>query len=150
TRKMDESWRNRRLPEDLPCFISLSVNNLSTETGLKMEQAAGRQKRTGLFDTHPCDEDRVQAAAALNEPGIFTLAEPASSLFRDFSELSKAATRFHYEHNLGLRLTSYNLVPHDVAAKESQSLAEAETSLRKYFFDLKLTLRPIAILFTVS
>src|SRR6266404_2817405 len=143
-RKMEESWRNRRLPENLPCFINLSTKNVPAETRRKIDEAVAR-KKTRIFDTHPCDADRLRAAQALNQKGIFHLREPAANLFNDFSELSKAATRFHYEHTMGLKITEQNLVPHDVAAFESQSQAEGEQSFRNYFLGVSLVFRPILI-----
>jgi len=56
-----------------------------------------------------------------------------------------AATRFHYEHNLELRITEHNLVPHEVAERESRSQAEGDDSLRDFFFGLKLSFRPLII-----
>ena len=143
-RKMQESWSNRRLPENLPSFITVSVNNIPADVQKEIDKTAGR-KRTRIFDTHPCDADRVQAATALAQPGIFHVNEPATNLFNDFAGLCKAATRFHYEHNLGLRITEHNLVAHEITEAESQSLAEGEAALRDYFGGLKMAYRPILI-----
>src|SRR4030095_6972231 len=103
------------------------------------------KKKTGIFDSHPCDADRVRNAAAMNRPGVIHLTEAASNLFNDFENLSKAATRFHYESNFELRITEHNLMSHEVASRESQTQAEGESALRDYFLGLKLTLRPILI-----
>ena len=142
-RQMQESWRSRRLPENLPAFIKVSVNNLPADMKQEFDEAGSR--RTRLFDTHPCDADRVRAALALNQPGVFHLSEPAANLFKDFDDLCKAATRFHYESNLELRITDHNLVAHEVAESESQSQAEGEAALRDFFFGLKLAYRPILL-----
>jgi Zn-dependent protease with chaperone function len=142
--KMEESWRNRRLPEDLPSFINLSAGNIPPDLRQKIDAAAAPNK-TRIFDTHPCDADRVRAAEALNQPGIFHVTEPAANLFNDFSGLSQAATRFHYEHNLKLRITEHNLVAQESLVRESQDQTEAEQSLRQYFFGLKLAIRPLLI-----
>src|SRR6266850_2479785 len=143
-RKMEETWRSRRLPENLPRFINLSTGNVPAEARQKIDEAAAK-KKTRIFDTHPCDADRLRAAQALNQPGIFHLREPAANLFHDFSELSKAATRFHYEHTLGLKITEHNLVPHEVSAEEIQSEAEGEQSQRNYFYGVRLIFRPVLI-----
>src|SRR5437879_9352320 len=90
--KMEESWNNRRLPDNLPCFINLSVNNIPSEARKEFDEAA-RKKKTGILDTHPCDADRIWAAQALNQPGIFHLTEPATNIFTDSSELSKSPAR---------------------------------------------------------
>src|SRR5881394_93608 len=111
--KMEESWQNRRLPENLPGFINLSVKNLAPELRGKVVETA-TQRKTGIFDTHPCDADRVRNAAAMNRPGVIHLTDSASSLFSGFASLSKAATRVHYESNFESRITEHNLVSHEV------------------------------------
>jgi Zn-dependent protease with chaperone function len=142
SQKMDESWRNRRLPADLPSFISVSVKNVPADLKKKWDEKLAK-KKTRLLDTHPCDNDRIKAALALNEAGVFHSNEPATRLFKDFAELSRAATRFHYEHNLELRITEHNLVAHEVAERESRSQAEGDQSMRDFFFGVKLVFRAI-------
>src|SRR5260370_13129858 len=50
-RKMQESWRNRRLPENLPSFVTVSVNNIPADVQKAIDNTVGRQ-RTPIFDTH--------------------------------------------------------------------------------------------------
>lgn len=50
-------------------------------------------RKTGLFDTHPSDLDRIERVRALNEPGVFHLKGPASALFRDFDRLAKRMSK---------------------------------------------------------
>jgi Zn-dependent protease with chaperone function len=140
--KIRESWNGRRLPENLPLFINVCVGNTPAELREKIEAAA---RKTRFLDTHPCDVDRVKAARALNQPGIFHNDKPASQLFNDFDGLCRAATRFHYEHNLELRVTDHNLVSHEVAERDSQSQAEGEQALKDFFFRLKLKFRPLLV-----
>jgi Peptidase family M48 len=143
-RKMDETWRTGRLPENLPAFIGVAVKNIPDEIRQEIDRGPAR-KKTRIFDTHPCDADRIRASAAMDEPGIFQLTEPATNLFSDFSGLARAATRFHYESNLELRITEHNLVAHEQLADESQSQAEGAQALRDYFLGLKWVFRPISI-----
>jgi hypothetical protein len=143
-RKMAESWKNLRLPENLPGFISLSAGDIPSDLRQKFDESMAR-KKTRIFDTHPCDADRVRAAETMSQPGIFHLTEPAAHLFNDFTGLSKAATRFHYEHQLELRITEHNLVAHESLVRESRDQADAEQSLRQYFFGVKWVFRPILV-----
>jgi Zn-dependent protease with chaperone function len=143
-RQLRKSWKNRRLPGNLPAFINFSSRNIPSDPRPKSDPVASR-KKTRIFDTHPCDASRVQAAEALNQPGVFHVTEPAATLFNDFDGLSRAATRFHYEHNLKLRITEHNLVAQEVLVRESQCQAEAEQSRRRYFLDLKWDFRPILV-----
>jgi len=143
-KRLDESWKGRRLPQNLPSFIKACLKNIPAEMRAKMEEAAAK-KKTRFLDTHPCDADRVKAANALNQPGVFQSNAPASELFADFNGLCMAASRFHYEHNLELRITDHNLVPHEVTEKDSQSQADGDQALHDFFFGLKLKFRPILI-----
>lgn len=66
---------------------------------------------TGLFDTHPCDADRIQRARQAAEPGLFQLEAPASILFANFEVLCKQVTQLHYEDDLSLPLIMAKLRP---------------------------------------
>ena len=144
TGKISESWNNRRLPRNVPAYIAISVKNVPAEMRKDLEEKR-RKRRWRLFQTHPCDEDRVKASRALNQPGVFHSDQPASKLFGNFDELCAAATRFHYEHNLQLRITDNNLVAQEVAESDSQSQADGEQGLRDFFFGLKFVHRPVLI-----
>jgi Zn-dependent protease with chaperone function len=142
--QMRESWRNRRLPENLPLFINLSVNNLPFDLKQKIDEAHGKRK-TRLFDTHPCDADRIRAAEALQQTGVFHCDAPASDLFNDFVGLSKTVTRFYYKDDLELDITEHNLVSQDASIQESQSQAEGQRALASFFFGLSLPYRPLVL-----
>jgi Zn-dependent protease with chaperone function len=142
--KMKESWRNRRLPDDVVGFIGASIKNIPPDLQKKIDEETTKDK-TGIFDTHPCDAARVRASAAMNRPGVFHLTEPASRLFNGFEALCKGTTRFHYESTLELRVKDENLVPLEKSERDSQSLAEGEAALREFFGGLKFKYRPILI-----
>ena len=140
--KIQESWNGRRLPENLPSFINVCTRNTPAELREKVEAAT---RKTRFLSTHPCDVDRIKAARALNQPGIYHSDRPASELFNDFNGLCRAATRFHYEQNLQLRITDHNLVSQEVAEHETLTRAEGEQALKEFFFSLKLKFRPLRI-----
>ena len=140
--KIQESWNGRRLPENLPSFINVCTRNTPPELREKVE---ARTRKTKFLDTHPCDADRIKAARKLDQTGIYHNHEPASGLFNDFGGLCRAATRFHYEHNLQLRITDNNLVSHEVAEHDSVTQAEGEQALKDFFLGLQLKYRPLRI-----
>ena len=142
--KIKESWRSRKLPEDLPAFIHFSVTDLPDELQKQVVENAAK-KKTGIWDTHPCDLARVQAAAAMNQPGVLHNAEPAQQLFNGFDGLCKGASRFHYESNLELRITDQCLVPTEITARESQARAEGTASYGDFFHGVKFKFRPILL-----
>ena len=52
------------------------------------------QAKTGLFDTHPSDRDRIARARAETDDGIFHLDGPATGLFRNFERTAAARYSF--------------------------------------------------------
>src|SRR5258705_3622494 len=59
-----QSWASNRLPENLPLLIDHKAGSLPEEVHQKLSATAASGK-TGWFDTHPCDADRVRAARRL-------------------------------------------------------------------------------------
>jgi Zn-dependent protease with chaperone function len=139
---VQQSWASQRLPENLPLLIGHKASSLPAEVHQRLSAAAASEK-TGWFDTHPCDADRVRAARRLSEPGVFRLAEPATRLFSDFTELSKAVTRHQYEKHLELEFTEQNLMSAEEILRESAAHEEADTMIRKYYRGVNISLKPL-------
>jgi Zn-dependent protease with chaperone function len=137
-----QSWASNRLPENLPLLIDHKANTLSADIQQKLSNSS-ESKKTGWFDTHPSDADRVRAARKLDEPGIFRLSEPAAGLFSDFSELSKTVTRHQYEKHLELEFTEQNLMSSDEILRESVASAKGDEMIRKYYGTVNISLKPL-------
>lgn len=139
-----QSWASSRLPEDLPLLIHHKAGSLSAELREKLSTSAASGK-TGWFDTHPCDADRVRAARRLNEPGAFRLTQPAMGLFSDFSALSKTVTRHQYEKHFELQFTDQNLMSAEEILRESAASTEADAMIRKYYGGVAIHLKPLLV-----
>jgi hypothetical protein len=137
-----QSWASRRLPENLPLLIGHKAGSLPNEVHQKLAASASSGK-TGWFDTHPCDADRVRECRSLNEPGVFRLQEPAAGLFSDFAALSKDVTRHQYQKFLELEFTEQNLMPAEEILRESAVNAETDELVRKYYGGVNVSLRPL-------
>ena len=91
--------------------------------------------KTGLFDTHPCDADRIRAAEALDAPGVVRSTDPATTLFRDFAALSRKVTRLSYEKEQALPIQDANLVDTETYLRETRCpcapLAPSRALLRR-------------------
>src|SRR5258705_7814192 len=127
-----QSWASNRLPENLPLLIDHKANTLSADIQQKLSNSV-ESKKTGWFDTHPSDADRVRVARKQNEAGIFSLTKPATGLFSDFSELSKSVTRNQYEKHLELEFTEENLMSAEEILRESVASAKSDEMIRKYY-----------------
>ena len=141
---LDDSWRAQRLPDSLPLFIV----GTSTDTPPDVREETGRhvaESKTGVFDTHPCDTDRIRAAEALDAPGVFRSTDPATALFRDFPSLSRQATRFFYEKERALPIQDRNLVDTETCLRESRSLRATRALSERYFGGVSTVFHPISI-----
>jgi Zn-dependent protease with chaperone function len=126
-----------RLPDDI---VALSVANAAMFTP-QMKDKLRRiveQRETGLFDTHPSDRDRIAAARIEETDGVFAATSPAdqlpaSSLFKQFRDLSKTVTEHFYRVSFAGKISPRML--HSVNDLLSRQLVEldAARALRRYF-----------------
>lgn len=130
---LSSSWREHRLPDNFPKLVMANIPQVPQEVLAQfrhqMETAAG-----GLFDTHPCDKDRI-ARARREAPGdgIFHLEGPATDVFRDFDALAKAASFEMYRESLGPSLSREQL--YDVSELvETQAAAQEGSQAAERFF----------------
>jgi Zn-dependent protease with chaperone function len=140
--ELQESWLHRKLPSDLPAFLVDRSARLPDELLSQVRRVPDAP--TGPFDTHPSDGDRVRAADAAAAPGVLVGGNgPATELFRSFDELSQAATRHHYEHDLGLSLDTATLVGRELARQESQDREEHQRAVAGILGDRGSVFRPL-------
>lgn len=141
---VQQSWASRRLPENLVLLIERQSASLRDEVQQEMTTADPKEK-TGWFDTHPSDADRLHAVRQLNERGIFHSTEPAARLFSDFSALSKTITRHQYEKHFKLAFTDQDLMSADELQNERAATAEAEALVSRYYGAVNIALLPLLI-----
>jgi predicted Zn finger-like uncharacterized protein len=118
------SWQQRRLPDNYPKLVMTNIPQIH-ESLIAVSRMASETRRTGLFDTHPADKDRI-ARARREEPGpgIFHLDGPATDVFRDFDTLAKSATFAMYKSMLRLAITKDQLF-------EVAELVETQTAAQE-------------------
>lgn len=141
---VQQSWASRRLPENLVLLIERESGSLPGEVHQKMT-AANPEEKTGWFDSHPSDADRLRAVRRSNERGIFHATEPAARLFSDFSALSKIITRHQYERHFKLAFADQDLMSADELQSERAAIAEAEALVSRYYGDVSIVLLPLLI-----
>ena len=136
------SWAGNQLPENLPLLIQHKSASLPADIHRKLQEAEARTK-TGWLDTHPCDSDRILAARALNEPGVFRLERPATELFADFAATSRDVTRHEYEKQWELEFTEQNLVNSEDMLRESTASTQADAAVGKFYGEVNVSLVPL-------
>ncbi|WP_435011366.1 M48 family metalloprotease [Tundrisphaera lichenicola] len=130
--ELEASWRERRLPDDLPRLISLEASKIPESFRDALAEAM-RSRRTGLFDTHPSDKDRIARASIEGSEGIFSLGGPATDLFRDFDALSRATTYLYYRSMLGGEVSREQLYPISDAVLDQEVRREGYEAFGRFF-----------------
>jgi hypothetical protein len=122
-RNVDELRAMGRAPEDLPGTIA-AVEQILTDATVARVREEALARRTGRWDTHPSDAERIVAARAFNAPSLFTLPGEARLLFADLSALGREATLYHYEKLAKLNCGEVRLVTveESIAALQSKSM----------------------------
>ncbi|MDB6109370.1 MAG: Peptidase Ste24p [Pedosphaera sp.] len=139
-------WKkDQKLFDQIPDFIVSRADEVSAETQDRHHTMVSEQK-TGLFDTHPSDTERSQRAIEAKEPGIFHATAPATSLFANFSELSRRVTIVQYRSMFGPGFSTDWLISTEQAARQAEHdyVADKET-VKRYFLGITTSLRPIIL-----
>ncbi len=130
---LQSSWHQRRLPDNYPKLILANVPQIPKDVLAEYRKAMGEAK-TGLFDTHPSDFDRI-THAKVEEPGegIFNLDGPATDVFRSFDSLARALTFDFYRAILGREISKEQLFSVGELV-ESQAVAQEGYATADRFF----------------
>lgn len=130
---LQSSWQQRRLPDDFPKLVMANVPQIP-EAVVAMVRQQEDSRRTGLFDTHPCDRDRI-ARARREAPGegIFRLEGPATDVFRDFDALAKSASFDMYRASLGQQISKDQLYAVAELVETQAAAQEGAASAGRFF-----------------
>jgi hypothetical protein len=110
-KKIRVGWnQSRELPENFSAYLMHTDTDLRDDKRTAIEDTMGLDK-SGLFDTHPSNGDRIRAARQANEAGVFQCDLPASALFTNFEVVAKQVTMLHYSDDLGIPPGLAKLVP---------------------------------------
>lgn len=133
------SHRDGKLVDDLPRLVAL--NEAKLEPSLSNQLAEYLQNaRTGLFDSHPTDKDRIANARREDAEGVFHIKGPAGALFSDFPAQCKATTWEFYREVLGDGVKRAQLKPVGAITTELDAQVSAADALYRY---LQGTWRPV-------
>jgi Zn-dependent protease with chaperone function len=141
---VQQSWDRGRLPEDLPLLIGHRADLLPADVRAGLARAAA-SGRTGWFDTHPSEADRIRAVRRHDEPGIFDLDAPASDLFADFEGLSRRVTRHEYAERFGLVFDDEMLMPTDEVLRDSAAKAQADAMCDLFYGPVDISAWPLVV-----
>lgn len=138
-------WQERRLADSLPHLVAANHHRLARQISGQIDELISAGK-TGLFDTHPADCDRIASAARERGEGIFFSDLPATALFRDFAALEKEASFSFYREVLGDDLQPQDLVPASEALERTEKADADREALGRFFPGTFSLLRPLVLL----
>lgn len=107
--QLESTWRDRRLADNLPVLIAAKTRQVPKEI-LEEVKTQLQNKRTGFFDSHPTDRDRIKRAMKKPTAGILHGDCPAYLLLSQFDVVCKTASLLFYRQVLGPRVQRENLV----------------------------------------
>ncbi len=139
-----ESFSSGRLVDDLPGLIKLETQRVTEDVRKAMNEAAGKSK-TGWFDTHPSDSDRLQAAERAKAVGVLKGEGAATEIFENFTLVAQQVTAAYYEHDCGIDLKKVKMLPLSAVEGEAKALGATEKAARNFFQGL-LTIRTLLVL----
>ncbi|MEN6452519.1 MAG: M48 family metalloprotease [Thermoguttaceae bacterium] len=127
-----EYRREGRLGDNLPRLASENVARMTSDVRQEIDKLIEKSK-TGLFDTHPSDRDRILAARRENAPGVFHAEQPAAAIFVHFDELCRNVTWDYYRGLFGPNLKPSDMHPIDELLARQSGDAEGQKALARYF-----------------
>lgn len=138
-----------RLPDDMIALSVANVGFITPKVRMKLHRMM-IEESTALFDTHPSDRDRMQAAESDGSPGLFSSVIrgqdlPATLLFDRFQVLSKAVTEQFYRDALDQEVPPRMLHPVEKLLDRQMEEIHSGKALRRYFQTEIPQLRPLPI-----
>lgn len=141
---LDQCWKERRLPENLPALIMSQADQLPPEARQQIERRLA-EAGTRLLATHPADGARIRRARCEDAPGIFRVDAPAAVLFVDFDVLCREVTFSYYQGLIGSEAGRGCLMPMADVDRRLKVLDETAEAARRYWATLAFVVRPFRV-----
>jgi Zn-dependent protease with chaperone function len=93
--------QGKALPVNFPAFVLEQETRLDSYVRSRIEAKAAKT-RSGFFDSHPSDAERLRFAREAAHPGLVRLPGPATQLLSNFPALAAYFTSLHYAELLRL------------------------------------------------
>ncbi|MRI31743.1 hypothetical protein EOPP23_01870 [Endozoicomonas sp. OPT23] len=131
----NRSWTEGKLVNNLPEMTEFQAAHL-TDDDHKYITLGLENGKTGLMDTHPCDQARIASAEKEKAEGIFTSDLSARVLFQSPEKLAERVTTAFYANN-GLVCDSRHLISRDqqleMTGRSQQSFETLEAYWGRWF-----------------
>lgn len=137
-------YQEGRLGDNLPKLLMHNAQEMPAEVRQALDKYQAESK-TGIFDTHPCDRDRIAAAKRMNAAGVFAMQRPAILLFSSFGTLARQATLAFYREAIGDEFRTEMVHAVDSLLDRKSRETDAVQSLARQFQGSFSVLRPLPI-----
>jgi predicted Zn finger-like uncharacterized protein len=123
-----------RVVADLPKLATVHAHNLPQDKLNEFLDKSMKEK-ANFFDSHPCDNDRIAAAANAPDQGVFQSELPASALMQNFEAACMGVTKDDYEKAFGQKLAKLKVVPTESVVEEQSREDAGWESLGRFFME---------------
>ncbi|MEM9481026.1 MAG: M48 family metalloprotease [Verrucomicrobiota bacterium] len=131
-RLIRDSWRERMLADDFSMLARSQADRLSSDA-VSLAQQMVQKEQGSFFFTHPSDKSRLRRAGRKGwAEGVALVDEPATGLFREFSELSRAATRAFYQREFGEVWEDGSLVGNPTIVKDGRRRRRERAAVEEF------------------
>ena len=137
-------FREGRLADNLPKLIAVNIKQLPAEVK-EVAVKLVNESKTGIFDTHPSDRERIASAHAENTAGVFRSDLPATALFTNFEAAAKGVTLDYYQSIFGNQLPPNSLRPVDELVAHQGEEKEKFEARDRFFLSPLSGLRPLRL-----
>ncbi len=133
--RLQEEWRisqkrgEVRLPDNIPLLVSRGL----MVTDAEAEAHSMNQARTHWLDMAPKDSTRVTYASRWKHQGFLQVEGEATDLFRNFHEVARRVTYFHYQNDIGMAVNEHVLEAVEESVHKSRTSMETVEVLNRYF-----------------
>lgn len=126
-----------RLPDSMADLVLANLEFITPKLKKKLHRMMIEEK-SGPFDSHPADTERIAMFADDSDPGFFRSGTlpidlPATALFSRFDELSKTTSIQFFENALKQKVHAKTLHPVAKLLERQSAQIEASRALRRYF-----------------
>jgi hypothetical protein len=141
---LSDFYHEGRLVDNLPRLILVNIDKFPPELRHKLDEIITNSK-TGLFDDHPADSERIASAKAEQTPGVFHSNLPATVLFQDFDVCAKNVSWDLYCEVLGPGIKQSSLHPIDSLLVRQEREKVSQEAQNRFFLGAFNILRPVRL-----
>lgn len=136
-----EAWHEKRLPQNMATLVNAKIAHFPEPVQTALNNSLATEK-TGLFDSHPCDRDRIENAEKINAAGIFRSELPAAILLNNVETLAQELSKEYYKGVLGSAFREEAIVATTEMMQRQATLNLEQEAATRYFAGMLLAWRP--------